>query len=217
MAIRQQVLRQLHRVLNNCMIPDIASVNIAMIQALNMLFTQHCRRVDPAGDCLVVPAFPASDFKSGDKYVDVVYANAFINDEFEITLSYPKTDILVARLKPRVAIPIVGFYVNIGWYHMLIARLNIYRDVTKRELWKSVLLLPSNIITASAGGFIVTLSEPIIVGPGGDIAIEAVIGSSYNREFVSNMRVTVAWLPPVVFTSKSLFLTSPVTESNTES
>jgi hypothetical protein len=211
MATRLILPRNLHRVLNNFTIPGMADVNNAMTQVLNTLFAQYCRRVDPAGDCVVAPAFPATDFKAGGKYVVEVAENAYVADDFTVILRYPKTVIFGGALKENVVIPIVGFYIESTWYPLPVARLNIYRDVGKGDLWKSVTTILSNSFSLESRGAVVTLPEPIIIGPGGEIAIEAVIQSSYTPETISNIRATVAWLPPIVFTSKSLFTTPPPT------
>jgi hypothetical protein len=203
--------RNLHRVLNNFTIPDMATVNNAMIQVLNTLFVQYCKRVDPAGDCVVAPALPATDFKTGGKYVGEVATNAYIADDFTAILHPPKTDLLVATIRENVVIPIVGFYIESVFYPLPVARINIYRDTNKSDLWKSVTAILSNTINVGSRGAVVVLPEPLIVGPGGEIAIEAVIESSYTPETISNIRAYVAWLPPVVFTSKSLFAAPPTT------
>jgi hypothetical protein len=213
MAIRFILPRNLHRVLSNYTVPGMTDVNNAMTQVLNTLFAQYCNRVDPAGNCVVAPAFPATDFKDGGKYVGEVIANAYVADDFAAVVRYPQTDLLVATLNPRVVIPIVGFYVESLFYPLPVARINIYRDAGKRNLWKSVSTILSITINGGSRGAVVTLPEPLIVGPGGEIAIETLIESSYTPETISNIRVTIAWLPPVVFTSKSLFLTPSTTES----
>ena len=202
MATRLVLPRNLHRVLTNYTIPDKAAVNNAMTQVLNTLFVQYCKRVDPAGDCVVVPASPATGFKSGGKYVGEVAENAYIADDFTAILRPPKTDLFRGVLRENVIIPIVGFYVASPYYPSPIAQINIYRDVGKQNLWKSASTILSNIIDIWSRGVVVLLSEPLIVGPGGEIAIETVIESSYTTETTSNIRAVVAWLPPVVFTSK---------------
>ena len=211
MSVGMILSRNLHRVLSNYRIPSIADVNNAMIQVLNTLFAQYCKRVDPTGDCIVAPAFPATDFKAGGKYVGEVIKNAYVADDFAVILRYPQTDLFVGRLKENVVIPIVGFRIETVFYPFPVARINIYRDVDKQKLWKSVSIILSNTPDLSSRGVVVMLPEPIIVGPGGEIAIETVIESSYTPETISNIRTTVAWLPPVVFTSRSLFATPPTT------
>jgi hypothetical protein len=211
MATRLVLPRNLHRVLSNFTIPDIATVNNAMTQVLNTLFAQYCKRVDPAGDCIVAPAFPATDFKVGGKYVGEVLANAYIADDFTVNLNPPKTDLLATTIKENVVIPIVGFYIESPLYPLPVARINIYRYAGKGDLWKSVTTTLSNTINVGSRGAVVMLPEPLIVGPGGEIAIEAVIESSYTPETSRGIRAVVAWLPPVVFTSRSLFLTPSTT------
>jgi hypothetical protein len=215
MATRLVLPRNLHRVLSNFTIPSISDVNNAITQVLNTLFVQYCRRVDPAGDCIVAPAFPATDFKAGGKYVGEVIANAYIADDFTAILNQPKTDLLVMTIRENVIIPIVGFYVEGPYYPLPVARINIYRDAGKRDLWKSVSMTLSNTLNVGSRGSVVVLPEPLIVGPGGEVAIEVVIESSYTQYAHYGIRTAVAWLPPVVFTSKSLFLQKPVTESET--
>jgi len=211
MATRLVTPRNLHRVLSNFAIPDMATVNNAIAQVLNTLFAQYCRKVDPAGDCVAAPAFPATDFSSRTRYVSEVIANAYIADDFTATLSPPKTDLLVVKIKENVVIPIVGFYIGGTYYPLPVARINIYRNVGKSDLWKSVTTILSNNVNARQTGAVVLLPEPLIVGPGGEIAIEAVIDSSYTPDIYSNIRAVVAWLPPVVFTSRSLFTASLTT------
>ena len=209
MATRLVMPRNLHRVLSNFAIPDTATVNNAIAQVLNILFAQYCRKVDPTGDCIVAPAFPATDFNSKTRYVSEVITNAYIFDDFTATLSPPRTDLLVVKIKENVVIPIVGFYIESQYYPLPVTRINIYRNVDKSELWKSVTTIFSNTINARPTGGVVMLPEPLIVGPGGEIAIETIIDSSYTPEVYRQIRVIVAWLPPVVFTSRSLFAMSP--------
>ena len=211
MSVRMILSRNLHRVLSNFTIPDMVAVNNAMTQMLQMLFAQYCRRVDPAGDCIVAPALPVTDFKAGGKYVGEVVANAYIADDFTAILHPPKTDLLIATIRENVVIPIVGFYIESPLYPLPVARINIYRNADKSDLWKSVTAILSNTINVGSRGAVVVLPEPLIVGPGGEIAIETVIESSYTPDTYPNIRTYVAWLPPVVFTSKSLFLTPSTT------
>jgi hypothetical protein len=215
MATRLILPRNLHRVFSNYTVPSITDINSAMTQVLNTLFAQYCKKVDPAGDCIVAPAFPATDFKERGKYVGEVIANAYTADDFTAILRSPKTSLLVATLKPNVIIPIVGFYIETPFYRMPIARLNIYRDVNKQNLWKSVSMVLSSDVGILSGRFVAMLPEPLIIGPGGEIAIETVIESSYTPETIPSIRTVVAWLPPVVFTSRSLFTAPPTTESET--
>ncbi len=217
MATRLPLTRYLDRIVANYIWPDIVDVRNAVVQVLNTLFTQYCRRVDPAGDCLVAPANPATDFASGGKYVNEVLANAYVSNDFKVALSYPKTDLLVATLKPNVAIPIIGFYIDPTWYSNLVARVNIYRDTNKRNLWKSAYASFSIRLPSYSERYVVMLPEPIIVGPGGDVAIEMEIDSSLDQNTVSRIRIPVVWLPPVVFTSRSLVYAQPVTGSETRS
>ncbi len=217
MATRLVLPRNLHRVLSNYTIPDMATVNNAMTQVLNTLFVQYCRRVDPAGDCVVAPAFPATDFKSGGKYVYETPANAYIADDFTVILNPPKTDVFVALLKENVVIPIVGFYIEGPFYPLPVARINIYRDVGKQNLWKSVSSILSNTINVGSRGAVVMLPEPLIIGPGGEVAIETIVESSYTPDTFRSIRTIVAWLPPVVFTSRSLFLAPSTEESRVQS
>jgi hypothetical protein len=211
MATKLVMSRNLHRVLSNFTIPDMASINNAMAQVLHMLFAQYCRRVDPTGDCIIAPAFPATDFNARTRYVREVIANAYFVDDFTATLSPPKTDLLVVKIKENVIIPIVGFYIESPYYPLPVARINIYRNVGKSDLWKSVTTILSNTIGARSTAGVVMLPEPLIVGPGGEIAIEAIIDSSYTPDIYRHIRAIVAWLPPVVFTSRSLFTTPPTT------
>jgi hypothetical protein len=211
MAVRLILPRNLYRVLSNYTVPGVAEVNNAMTQILNTLFAKYCKIVDPAGDCVVAPALPATDFKLGGKYVDNAPVNAYVADDFTVILRYPKTDLLAVTLKPNVVVPIVGFYIESVWYPLPVAQLNIYRDVDKQDLWKSVSTILSGTFSTEARGAVVMLPEPLIVGLGGGIAIEAVVESSYTPSTVSNIHARVAWLPPVVFTSKSLFLTPSTT------
>ena len=197
--------------LSNYTIPGMADINNAMTQVLNTLFAQYCKRVDPTGDCVVAPALPATDFKAGGKYVGEVAANAYVADDFTAILRPPKTDLLVATIRENVVIPIVGFYIEAPLYPLPVARLNIYRDAGKTTLWKSVSMVLSNTLNALSRGVVVMLPEPLIVGPGGEVAIEAVIDSSYTPDTFSNIQTIVAWLPPVVFTSRSLFTAPPPT------
>ncbi len=217
MATRSVLHRNLHRVFSNVTIPNTSDVNNAIIQVLSMLFTQYCRRVDAGGDCVVVPALPATDFKSGDKYVDEVVANAYVSDDFAVALRYPKTDLLIAKLRQNVVIPIVGFYIDSPSHPLLhplpVARIDIYRDKDKKNLWKSASTILSNNVAMTSRGVVVMLPEPIVVGPGDEVAIEVVMESLYTPDKFPNVRATIAWLPPVVFTSRSLFLASPATES----
>jgi hypothetical protein len=207
MATRLILPRFLHRVLSNYTAPSVADINKAMTQVLNTLFAQYCRRVDPAGDCIVAPALPATDFKAGGKYVGEVIENAYVADDFTAILRYPATDLFIATLKPNVIMPIVGFYIESVWHPLPVARINIYRNVGKTDLWKSATVMLAGTFSSESRGAVVMLPEPLIVGPGGEIAIETVIESSYTPETFSNIRTRVAWLPPVVFTSKSLFAT----------
>ncbi len=211
MATRLVLPRNLHRVLTNFTIPDIATVNNAMTQVLNTLFAQYCRRVDPTGDCVVAPALPATDFKPGGKYVSEVPANAYIANDFTAGLNLPITDLLRATLKENVVIPIVGFYIESLWYTSPIAQINIYRNIGKTDLWKSVSFILSNVIDFESRGVVAMLPEPLIVGPGGEIAIETVIKYPYAERSPRNPQLLIAWLPPVVFTSRSLFLAQPTT------
>jgi len=211
MSVRMILSRNLHRVLSNFTIPDMATVNNTITQVLNTLFAQYCRRVDPAGDCIVAPALPATDFKAGGKYVGEVIENAYTADDFTAILHPPQTDLFVGTLKENVVIPIVGFYIESALYPLPVARINIYRNAGKSDLWKSVTAILSNTINVGSRGAVVLLPEPLIVGPGGEIAIETVIESSYTPDTYPNIRTYVAWLPPVVFTSRSLFTTPPAT------
>jgi hypothetical protein len=206
MATRLTLHRNLHRVLSNFTVPTVADINNAMTQVLNMLFAQYCRRVDTAGDCIVAPALPATDFKTGGKYVDEVIENAYVADDFLVALRYPTTDLLIATLKPNVVMPIVGFYIEFTWYPVSVTRINIYRNVDKTDLWKSVNTMLAGTFGSERRGVVTMLPEPLIVGPGGEIAIETVTDSTFTPESISYVRTKVVWLPPVVFTSRSLFV-----------
>jgi hypothetical protein len=91
-----------------------------------------------------------------------------------------------------------------------VTAINIYGGATTATLLKTAVIytstpidLPKPISTgAPVKPYLTLLSEPVIIPPGGLIALEAVV----NPAFSDQVDVFIMWIPSIVLTSRSTYI-----------
>jgi len=197
-----ELQRYVPKIYQNYNLDTVPDVKAAIYRAMVMLFAQQCRNVDPQNECVATPANPRTDFGTGGKYVDVVQANTYVNDDWVAAVSPGATNVLAVRLKPdTAAVAIAGFAVETddtlkSW--IPITRINIYQDLAKQKPVKTLNMLmsiaPQDYPLAYA-----MFPEPIVIGPGKEFVIEVVTDARLVGE---GFQYVVMWLPPIVLTSR---------------
>jgi hypothetical protein len=226
--------RYLSKVIANVTLPSVQDLNRTVAQAINTLFARHCRKVDPAGDCIVAtvdPHFLASKFMSS------VTANAYLPYEtkpdqpnlprlnFVARITAPYTELLAGRLKQNVALAIAGFLVASHDNPFPVVAVNIYKDHVTSHLLKTAHVyqsVPVDLPTVLPGelpvkAYLALLSEPVIIPPDDTVVLETVAHPSIPSSPEHQINALVMWLPPIIFTSRSAYIqaiaprTSPTT------
>jgi len=222
MAVRTISRTNLQRTIASIMMPTIQDVNSAIVQTINALFTQHCRRVDSKGDCVVAPVDP---WLLASKFMRDVLTNAYHRYEtapdqpnlprlnFIAQLTPPYTELLSGRLKPNVALAIAGFIVASWVSPFPVTAINVYKDTASHVPWKTAVLsmaipvdLP-NLMMAEVPpkSYLVLLSEPVIIPPGDVFALRAVVNPAHTAHTESPLHAWIMWIPPIVLTSRSAY------------
>jgi hypothetical protein len=222
MSVRTISRTNLQKTIAGVMVPTTQDVNIAVAQAINALFTQHCRKVDSKGDCVVAPVDPKL---LAEKFMQDVLANAYLTHEtapdqpnlprlnFTAQLTPPYTELLSGRLKPNVALAIAGFVVASWANPFPVTAVNVYKDTATHVPWKTAVLdmaipvdlpnlMPSEIPMKP---YLMLLSEPVIIPPGDVFALRAVVNPAYTAPTEPPLQAWIVWVPPIVLTSKSAY------------
>jgi hypothetical protein len=222
MSVRTISRANLQKTIAGVMMPTIQDVNSAVVQAINALFTQHCRKVDSKGDCVVAPADPQL---LASKFMQDVLANAYLAYEvapgqpnlprltFTARLTPPYTELLSGRLKPNVALAIAGFIVASPHNPFPVATVNVYKDTTTHVPWKTAVLdtaipidLPNLMLSEiPPKSYLMLLSEPVIIPPGDVFALRAVVNPAYTAPTDPPLQAWIMWIPSVILTSKSAY------------
>jgi hypothetical protein len=222
MSVRTISITNLQKTIAGVMVPTIQDVNSAVAQAINALFAQHCRKVDSKGDCIVAPVDPQL---LATKFMQDVLTNAYLaydvapdqpnlpRRNFTAQLTPPYTDLISGRLKPNAALAIAGFIVA-SWINPFpVTAVNVYKDTATHVPWKTATLdmaipvdlpnlMPSEIPMKS---YLMLLSEPVIISPGGVFALRAVVSPTYTAPTDTPIQARIMWIPPIVMTSKSAY------------
>jgi hypothetical protein len=222
MSVRTISRTNLQKTIAGVMVPTIQDVNSAVAQAINALFTQHCRKVDSKGDCVVAPVDPKL---LAEKFMQDVLANAYLAYEvapdqpnlprrnFTAQLTLPYTELISGRLKPDVALAIAGFVVA-SWVNPFpVTAVNVYKDTATHVPWKTATLdmaipvdLP-NLMSSEIPmkSYLMLLSEPVIISPGDVFALRAVVNPAYAESTEPPLQAWTMWIPPIVLTSRSAY------------
>jgi len=226
MAVRTISRTNLQKTIAGVMVPTVQDVNSAVAQAINMLFSQYCRKVDSKGDCVVAPVDPQL---LASKFMQDVLANAYpaydvAPDQpnlprlnFTAQLTPPYAELLSGRLKPNVALAVAGFVVASPFNPFPVTAVNVYKDTAEHVPWKTAVLdtaipvdLP-NLMSSEATmkQYLMLLSEPVIIPPGDVFALRAVVNTAYTASTTapteSPLRAWIMWIPPIVLTSRSAY------------
>jgi len=196
----------LKRLVANVFIPSLQDVNNLIAQAVNTLFTQYCKKVDPAGDCvamLVGPQLLTTKFmQEVTENAYLAYANSTdkpnpLHFNFVARLRPPSTWLLCDKLKRDVAMAVVGFVVSSN----AVTAINVY---TPDLLKMAPIYMPISIdlsTTISIKMFFGLLPEPVIIGPEEQIMWEAIV----NPTITDAVDVFIVWIPPIILTSRSSY------------
>jgi hypothetical protein len=222
MSVRTISKANLQKTIASVMLPTIQDVNSAVAQAINTLFTQHCRKVDSKGDCIVAPADPQL---LASKFMQDVLMNAYLTYEtapgqpnlprhtFIAQLTPPYTELLSGRLKPNVALAVAGFLVASPLNPFPVTAVNVYRDTATHVPWKTAVLdmaipvdLPNLMpFEVPPKSYLMLLSEPVIIPPGDVFALRAVVSPTYTAPTEPPLQAWIMWIPPIVMTSRSAY------------
>jgi hypothetical protein len=223
MSARTISRTNLQKTIASIMAPTIQDLNSAIAQAVNALFSQYCRKVDPKGDCIVAPVDPQL---LASKFMQDVLANAYPAYEvapgqpnlprlnFTAQLTPPYTELLSGRLKPNAALAIAGFVVASWANPFPVTAINIYRDTGTPNLWKTATIntaipidLPNLIpFEVPMKSYLMLLSEPVLIPPEGMVVLEAVVHSAFNASTDPPLLAWITWIPPVIMVSKSAYI-----------
>jgi hypothetical protein len=222
MSVRTISRTNLQKTIASVMVPTTQDVNSAVAQAINALFTQHCRKVDSKGDCVVAPVDPKL---LAEKFMQDVLANAYLAYEvapgqpnlphlnFTAQLTLPYTELLSGRLKPNVALAVAGFIVASPFNPFPVTAVNVYKDTASHVPWKTATLgmaipidlpnlMPSEIPMKP---YLMLLSEPVIIPPGDVFALRAVVNPIFTTPTEPPLQAWIMWIPPVILTSRSAY------------
>ena len=222
MSVRTISKTNLQKTIAGVMMPMTQDVNSVVAQAINALFTQHCRKVDSKGDCVVAPVDPQL---LASKFMLDVHANAYpayevVPDQpnlprlnFAAKLTPPYTELFGGRLKPNVALAIAGFIVASPFKPFPVTAVNVYKDIATHVPWKTATLgmaipvdlpnlMPSEIPMKP---YLMLLSEPVIIPPGDVFALRAVVNPAYTEPTEQQLQAWIMWIPPIVLTSRSAY------------
>jgi hypothetical protein len=223
MSVRTISRTNLQKTIAGVMVPTIQDVNSAVAQAINALFTQHCRKIDSKGDCVVAPVDP--QFLT-TKFMQDVLANAYLAYDvalnqpnlprlnFTVQLTPPYTELLSGRLKPNVALAVAGFVVASPFNPFPVTAVNVYKDTATHVPWKTAVLdtaipvdlpnlMPSEIPMKP---YLMLLSEPVLIPPGDVFALRAVVNPVYTVPTEQPLQTWISWIPSIIMTSKSAYI-----------
>ena len=222
MSVRGINPRNLSKVIDRVTAPSIQDLNSAIAQAINTLFAQYCRKVDPAGDCIAAPADPqliATNFA-----IDVL-VNAYPPTEmvpgqpnlprfnFMANLRPPYTMLFHGRLMKNVALAIAGFVVASLHSPFPVTAINVYKAAGTPNLWKTAPLYMStpielpNLLPSElpVKAYLALLNEPVIIPPDSEVVLEAVVHPAYPPNVETPIQAWIMWVPPIVFTARSAY------------
>jgi len=222
MSVRTINPRNLSKMIDRVTTPSVQELNGAVAQAINMLFAQYCRKVDPAGDCIVAPADPQL---IATKFLQDAAENAYLGTEmipdqpnlprfnFMANLRPPYTMLFHGRLKKNVALAIAGFLVASLYSPFPVTAINVYKSAGTPNLWKTAPLYMStpielpNIMLSEMPmkAYLTLLNEPVIIPPDGEVVLEAVINPAYGPGTETQLQAWIAWVPPIVFTARTAY------------
>jgi hypothetical protein len=211
--------------------PTVQDVNSAVAQAVNALFSQHCRKVDAKGECVVALADPQL---VASKFMQDTVANAYgttqvVPDKpnlprlnFIAKLTPPFTELLHGRLKKNVAMAIAGFVVASHFNPFPVTAVHIYRGPTEMELVKTAHIQASipvdlpNLVPSEVPmkAYLMMLPEPVVIPPEGILRLVATLHPSIPAGQEYDIYAWIMWVPPIVLTSRSAYLEAVAPQSS---